>query len=95
MKLSISPTAFWDVDFTQLDNERDSLFIMYKVLNHGKLDDIKEVFRFYGKERIRKEIVLASYLKPQAISFICTILDLQKSDFVTMNKRQTANSIWN
>jgi hypothetical protein len=57
-----------DVDFAQLDWEKDSLFIMFKFLNQRNL--IKEVLRFYDKERVRKEIVLLTYLKPQAISLL-------------------------
>jgi hypothetical protein len=80
-KPPISRKAFWDVNFETLDFERSSLFVMQKVFNYGTWDDQIKLLRFYGKERIKKEITGASYLRQPVLSFLCTILHLTKNDF--------------
>ena len=77
----ISKKAFWDVSFENLDFEKSSLFIMQKVFNYGSWDDQMAVLNYYGSDRIRNEIVHASYLRQPVLSFLCTILELQKTDF--------------
>ena len=91
---AISKTAFWDVDFSKLDFEHRSLFIMEKVLNYGLWSDIVEIFRYYGRDRVRKEIVHASYLKKTALSFLCLVLDLKENEFKCYTKTQSNLGHW-
>jgi hypothetical protein len=92
--LNISKKAFWDVDFTKLDPERSALFIMQKIFNYGSWDDQAAVLRYYGTKRIAKEIVHASYLREPVISFLCTILDLEKQDFTCYTAKQLHPLPW-
>ncbi len=92
LKPNISSTAFWDVDFEKIDFQGSSAFVINKVFNYGKLNDIVGLFHFYGKERIRKEVLESSYYKKTALSFLCTVLNLEESDFVNLRK---PSLIWN
>ena len=91
----ISKKAFWDVNFAALDFEKSSLFIMQKVFNYGSWDDQVAVMRLYGLERIKKEITDASYLRQPVLSFLCTILRLQKTDFGCYIRMQSNPLPWN
>lgn len=91
---NLSPTAFWDVEFDAIDFEADSQFVMTKVFNYGLWTDILEVFRFYGLDRVRYEIIQAAYLKKTALSFLCVILDLNEPDFLTHQRQQKRTSMW-
>lgn len=91
---ALSRTAFWDVDFSTLDFERRSLFIMEKVLNYGLWADIVALFRYYGDDRIRQEITEAAYLKKTAISFLCVVLNLQEQDFKCYTKTRSNLGHW-
>lgn len=91
---NLSNTAFWDVDKAAIDFEVDSLFVMEKVMNYGLWNDIVEMLRFYGLERVRREIVQGSYYKKTALSFLCLILDLEESDFTAYQRRQARGVIW-
>lgn len=92
---TISRTAFWDVDWNTLDFEADSLMVMNKVFNYGTWADILEVLRFYGSDRVRREVVQGAYYKQTALSFLCLILDLEESDFTPYQNRQARQSVWN
>lgn len=61
IKPDISSLAFWDVDFEKINFEKNSLFVMEKVLNYGLWNDIIELIKFYGEDRIRRKIVNATY----------------------------------
>ncbi|MBN8684293.1 MAG: hypothetical protein J0L99_16720 [Chitinophagales bacterium] len=91
---TLSKRPFWDIDFESLDLERDSLFILEKIFNYGLWADYKAIFAHYGAVRIRREIVDASYLKPDVISFLCVILNLQPTDFKCFTKTQLLPRLW-
>ena len=91
---NLSPIAFWDVAFDQIDFEADSLFVMSKVFNFGLWSDILEVLNYYGLERVRNEIVQAAYLKKTTLSFLCVILSLDERDFETYQRRQERKPVW-
>lgn len=92
LKPNISSTAFWDVDFENIDFQNSSAFVINKVVNYGKLNDIIGLFQFYGRDRIRREALESSYYKKTALSFLCTVLNLEESDFVNLRK---PSLIWN
>ena len=94
-KPNISEIAFWDVKFEELDYQDNSLFIMDKVFNYGTWSDILETLKFYGIERVKKEIVQAPYFKSKNLAFLCTILHLDEQDFVSYQRRQERKPIWN
>lgn len=61
---------------------------MERVFNYGPWKDQVAISKFYGLSRIRKEIVNAGYLRTPVLSFLCTILNLKKTDFACYNKKQ-------
>ncbi len=95
IKPNISKIAFWDVDFDNIDFQENSTFVMNKVFNYGTWDDIIETLRFYGLERVRKEVVKSSYFKNTTLSFLCVILCLTEQDFISYQQRQKRTLTWN
>jgi hypothetical protein len=45
---------FWDVDFDALDPERDADAILARVLEEGRLADVRELLSRYEEERVRR-----------------------------------------
>jgi hypothetical protein len=93
-QLTVSNTAFWDVDFTALDVETDSQFVINKVFNYGLWADMVVIMKYYGLGRIRQEVVRSAYWKKTALSFLCLILDLNETDFTAYQRRQERSSVW-
>lgn len=94
-KPEISQKAFWDVRFSDIDFEKYSLHVMEKVFNYGTWNDQVAIMKFYGRDRIKKEIINAGYLRTPVISFLSAILHLQKTDFKCFNKMQSHPLPWN
>ena len=93
-KPNISQKAFWDVRFSDIDFEKNSLHVIEKIFNYGTWSDQVEIMRFYGLPRIKNEIVHAGYIRKPVLSFLCTILQLKKNDFECYKKMQSHPLPW-
>ena len=90
----ISKKAFWDINFETLDFEKSSLFVMQKDFNYGPWEHQLAIMCYYGLERIKKEIVHASFFRAPVLSFLCTILELRKEDFEYFIRQKTNPLAW-
>ena len=86
--IQLSNRAFWDVDMSRLDYERQADYIIRKVFENGSWDDILEVTVFYGINKIRATLTSATYLKESTIYFSSLFLDIPQSHFACFTSRQ-------
>ena len=56
MTICLSKTAFWDIDFDTLDEERNADFIICRVFQYGNVSDLRAVIAFYSPAQIRHAI---------------------------------------
>lgn len=91
---NLSPTAFWDTDMQTLDYEANARFIIEKVMNYGLWADILEIIRYYGRERVKTEVMQAAYLKKKTLSFCCAIFDLTPQQFRCYTRQQSNPQPW-
>ena len=68
---NISKTAFWDVNFEEIDFEKNHVFVVDKVFNYGKFNDLSELIRYYGVENIKKAMIQVPYFRKEVFAFIC------------------------
>ncbi len=92
---NISKLPFWDVNFSAIDFEKDKTFVIAKVMNYGGLSDFKGAIAYYGKKTIKNEIIKATDLSKETLSFMCFYFDLKKEDFICYNRRQLMPQLWN
>ncbi len=95
IKPNISPRAFWDVNFEEIDFEAKSGFVIEKVLNYGTFSEQLEIFRFYGLERIKLEVVKIPYFKKTVFAFVCGFFNMDESLFNAYQRRQQQPNYWN
>ena len=93
-KPNISEIAFWDVDFEKIDFEKSSVFVMDKVFNYGVFSDQLAIIRFYGIERIKKDVVKIAYFRKPVFAFISKFFELDKSLFTAYQRRQQQPNYW-
>lgn len=91
---NLSKTAFWDVDMQTLDYETNARFVIEKVMNDGLWADIQEVMQYYGRDRVKSEVVQAAYLKKKTLSFCCAIFDLTPANFRCYTRQQLNPTPW-
>jgi hypothetical protein len=84
----ISKRAFWDIDFDKLDFYGKSDFIILKVFQHGKWDDIVSIIQFYGKRKVFKTLSETEHLTEQALGLSIIIFNKPKSKFKCSTQKQ-------
>jgi hypothetical protein len=73
--------AFWDVKRENLDFSRDKGFIISRMFERGKFDDVLSVIVFYGKDEAAKVLQNNKYLNRQGLFLAHTLLGLPLYDF--------------
>ncbi len=91
---NISKTAFWDVNFEEIDFEKNYVFVVDKVFNYGKFNDQLELIRFYGVENIKKMMVQVPYFRKEVFAFICSYFQLNPAEFKCYLRRQSSQTHW-
>jgi hypothetical protein len=91
---NISKTAFWDVNFEEIDFEKNYVFVVDKVFNYGKFNDQLELIRFYGVENIKKMMVQVPYFRKEVFAFICSYFQLNPAEFKCYLRRQSSHTHW-
>ncbi|MCW3788162.1 DUF6922 domain-containing protein [Plebeiibacterium sediminum] len=78
---NVSRRAFWDIDYNTIDWENNSQYLIIKVIERGKLQDLFELIKYYGKEKIKKELIGAQKLPQRTFDFARTYFAVNKEDF--------------
>ena len=82
-----SSQCFWDMDYTKLDFNNDRNFIIERVVSRGGSKDEVELFRYYGREVIKEEVVKIRYLNDKVFNYLSILLGISKQHFRCYNNR--------
>ena len=85
--LNLSDSCFWDMDYKELDFEKDKNFIITRVVSRGTSSDEIELFKFYGWETIKKEVVKIRYLNKKILNYLSLLLEIKKEQFRCFHNR--------
>ena len=70
-----------------LDPEVHVDYIITKVFDYGKWQDLKAVMKYYGEERVKQSLKKASFLLPDTIRFVATVFSIKPQDLACFNNR--------
>ncbi len=89
-ELNISPKAFWDVDFGKLILQADnySEFIIRKTFEYGTFNDILNVVRYFGKQKVIDTLTSTTYLSEKNLHFCAAFFNIEKSNFKCYTNKQ-------
>lgn len=91
----LSPYLFWDVDMKNVDAEKNAPFIVQRVLEYGQLSDWDIIHSHYGLDRIISTAKNLRSLDPKAMSLLCCLGNLPKTDFRCYTTKQSTPLHWN
>ncbi len=80
-KPELNKQLFWDTDFSKIDYVKSSQSVIERVFDRGDLEDIRQVRRFYGDEKVIDALTSARYLFDETINFCAGIFDIPKEKF--------------
>lgn len=76
---------FWEVDFATVDAQRDADFVLARVLEFGRMVDVRWAVREYGMERIHDFFRSAGHpeLSGRTLSFWRAVFDAEDEKWVS------------
>lgn len=77
---------FWDTRQEDLDFEKQSDFVISRVLEHGYLDDIKWLLKKYSKEKIKKALYTSRNLSEKTANFWSNYFNIPKQKILCLKK---------
>lgn len=90
--VKLDKKLFWDVNFRQLDYQKNADFIIGRVLQWGDLDDFRKIKRVYKLNRIKKVASRLSYSDKKNQNFWCFILNLKNRNICMQRSLQRKHS---
>ena len=85
-KPNLSRHLFWDINIDNLDYEHRASFVLERVFTMGMQEDEWEVNRYYGKERIQREVIKCKALDKKTMNYLSIFYKIPKRDFVCYKK---------
>ncbi len=77
-KLPYRTSLFWDCDATKLDAEKHKRYIISRILEHGRDDEVKWVWNFYDKNTIKEVFLKARDMSGPSVAYWNLILKIKK-----------------
>ncbi len=71
---------FWDANFSELSPENHQSYICLRIIEHGDLNALRWMLRYYGKARLRRWLLARQGrgLSPRALRFWQMMLGIPK-----------------
>ncbi len=85
-KVSLSKDIFWDINYKDLDYQKDAYFIVKRVLNYGDEKDWREIKKVYGIPKIRELARETDFVDKKTLNFWSLILDIPINFFKCTKK---------
>ncbi|MBI4648190.1 MAG: hypothetical protein HY738_16805 [Bacteroidia bacterium] len=84
----LSDQPFWDVQFEKLDPKKNQDFIISRVFDRGKWDDILSILIYYGRNKVLKSLLNADYLMEHSINLAIGLFHVKPSQFKCYTQTQ-------
>jgi hypothetical protein len=84
--MKFSRELFWGVNYDTIDWEKNYLWVIYRVLDCGGIEDFRAARKHYGDEKIVEAATEAKSLDIKTIHFIHHIFDVPLERFKCQNK---------
>jgi hypothetical protein len=86
--MEFSPVIFWDVDYSKIQWQKRSRFVISRVVRYGTIEDWRKAKKFYGLEVIKRDMLEEPDLDNRTLSFLSCILNTPKEQFKCYTTRQ-------
>ena len=93
-KMNLSKILFWDVDQSQVNYDVNYHWVILRVFERGDVEDIRQIRRYYGDEKIREVLTNAKWLPLDKIYLACAILNNNLTDYRCYNLAQSNPQHW-
>ena len=79
--------CFWDVDFSELDVEKDDSFIIRRLFEVGDLPEMQWLLKSYSLEQLRTQLKTCRTLSPKSATFWSLALQIPLGELACTQRR--------
>jgi len=90
-----SKHLFWDVERATFDLNKYKVQMISKVLEYGNWNDWVNLKKHYGLKTIEEVTLNLRSLDEVTLSFVATILNIDKTEFRCYKHKQLVQNYWN
>jgi len=76
-----SPHCFWDQDYEKLDLEKSKNYIITRIVSCGNMNDIINLFNYYGWETVKEEVIKIKYLNDKIFNWLSSLFEINPQNF--------------
>ncbi len=87
---------FWEVEPEKVDLEKNDYYVIGRVLEHGNMEAVRKLRRFYGDQRLR-QFLLSTYargLSKRIMRFWQVVLNLSLEECERISSIRSKNPLW-
>jgi hypothetical protein len=66
---------FWDVNYETIRWEEKYRFVIVRVFERGDIEDIRQVRRYYGNDKIREALLETKYISQHRLYLAAAVID--------------------
>lgn len=87
---------FWDVNPDSLDFEKNSEYIIARILEYGDPEAIRWMFKTYGEKKIRGVFMTRRGFSSRTVYFWKSFFNLRKNQILCLKKsyQETQKRLW-
>ena len=78
---NIPAALFWDTKIDRINWEGNAPYVIERVLSRGTWADFKTLLAFYGKERLKSEVLKLRYLDKRTLAFCAAFFNVSLEKF--------------
>lgn len=90
----LNKRLFWDTDFSKIDYDKSYKSVIERVFERGDVEDIRQVRRYYGDEKVKAVLVGAKYLPDIKLYLASAIYDIPVKNFTCYTQQQSMRELW-
>jgi hypothetical protein len=81
-----SKRCFWEQDYEKLNFNKGKKYIITKVISYGSQNDYIELFKYYGWDVVKDEVLTINYLNRKILNFLSILFEIDKTKFKAYGK---------
>ncbi len=73
--MQLRRTLFWDVNYDAIEWEEKYHFVIVRVFERGDVEDIRQVRRYYGEEKVKQALLETRFLPLHRLHLAAAVID--------------------
>lgn len=90
----LNPNYFWDTDVQRLDPEAARRLIVERVFSLGKIEEMRLVTNYYGRDEVIDALRTTNYLDPKTLNFVSLVFKEPKENFKCYTRKHCQATHW-